>query len=257
MRVALRRLRSVFRVFAPALPEAATARLVEELRWLARALGPARDWNVFMAETMPPVMTTFAGHEGVAEFAKDCARRERDAVGKARRAVASKRYHRMLLRFGVWLARQAWREAAEPAALQRLDDTVTEFAIEMLEERYEIVQKRARRLERQSAAQLHRLRIAIKNLRYTLDFFAALFLQAEARRTLACLSRLQDILGTMNDAATAGQLARQALGERTEKAASEAYGIVIGWGRGRAAALKAELLEAWRAYRDCGRCWRS
>jgi hypothetical protein len=68
---------------------------------------------------------------------------------------------------------------------------------------------------------------------------------------------LQDTLGAMNDAATAAQLARQALGEQPEKVESEAYGIVIGWGRGRAATLRAELLEAWRAYRDCGKCWRS
>lgn len=257
MRVALRRLRSAFRVFAPVLPQASMTALVADLRWLARALGPARDWNVFMRETLPPVVKAFAGHAGLEEFAGTCTREEREATRKARRAVASARYQRMLLRLGAWLAKQAWREGAEPAALERLDATVGEFAIAVLEKRYAVVRKRGRRLERQSAAQLHRLRIAIKKLRYATDFFGALFPHAEVHRTLARLGRLQDILGAMNDAATAGQLARQALGEQPEKAAAEAYGIVLGWGRGRAATLRAELVDAWHAYRECGRCWRS
>jgi inorganic triphosphatase YgiF len=257
MRVALRRLRSAFRVFAPVLPQASSAALVADLRWLARALGPARDWNVFMGETLPPVVKAFAGHAGLEEFAGRCTRAELDATRKARRAVASVRYQRMLLRLGAWLARQAWREGAEPAALERLDAAVGEFATSVLEKRYAAVRKRGRRLERQSAAQLHRLRIAIKKLRYATDFFGALFPPAEVRRTLARLGRLQDILGAMNDAATAGELARQALGEQPEKVASEAYGIVLGWGRGRGATLRAELVEAWRAYRECGRCWRT
>ena len=257
MRVALRRLRSGFRVFAPALPEAASAPIVEDLRWLARALGPARDWNVFTSETMPSVVAAFAGHAGVAQFAEGCARKEREAVRRARRAVGSVRYQRMLLRLGVWLTREAWRDAAEPSMLQRLDGTVTEFAVAVLDECHAAVTKRARHLERQSAAQLHRLRIAIKKLRYSMDFFGALFPPGEVSSTLSCLESLQDVLGAMNDGATAGQLAREVLGEGQGQVTSEAYGIVIGWGRGRAATLRDQLSKAWRAYRDCGRCWRS
>ena len=257
MRVALRRMRSAFRAFAPVLPQAATAALVTEMRWLARALGPARDWNVFMGETLPPVVGAFAGHDGLAGFADDCARREQAATHRAQRAIASLRYQRMLLKLGAWLARQGWRAAAEPPELERLDAPVTALAVEVLEQCYVAVRKRARRLERQSSAQLHRLRIAIKRLRYATDFFGALFPPVEVRRTLSRLARLQDILGAMNDAVTAADLARQALGEQPEKVAAEAYGIVIGWGRGRAAALRSELREAWRAYRECGRCWGS
>jgi len=141
--------------------------------------------------------------------------------------------------------------------LQRLDGTVTDFAVTVLDECHAVVLKRARHLERQSAAQLHRLRIAIKKLRYSMDFFGALFPPGEVSSTLSCLESLQDILGAMNDGATAGQLAREVLGEGQGQVTSEAYGIVIGWGRGRAATLRDQLSKAWRAYRDCGRCWRS
>jgi inorganic triphosphatase YgiF len=257
MRVALRRMRSAFRVFAPVLPEAATCGLVTEMRWLARALGPARDWNVFMSETLPPVVKAFAGHAGLAGFAGCCAREERAATRRAQRAVASLRYQRMLLTLGAWLARQAWRERVEPPGLELLDGPVTAFAVAVLEKRYAVVRKRGRRLDRQTPGELHRLRIAIKKLRYATDFFGALFPHAEVRRTLSRLARLQDILGAMNDAITAGELARQALGEQPEKVTAEAYGIVIGWGRARAASLRDDLHDAWHAYRGCGRCWRT
>jgi CHAD domain-containing protein len=163
----------------------------------------------------------------------------------------------MLLKLGAWLADEAWREAADPSMLKRLDGTVTEFAVAVLDECHAAVLKRARHLERQSAAQLHRLRIAIKKLRYSMDFFGALFPPGEVSSTLSCLESLQDILGAVNDGATAGQLALDVQGEGQGQVTSEAYGIVIGWGRGRAATLRDQLSKAWRAYRECGRCWRS
>src|SRR5215471_19011986 len=51
MRVALRRMRTAFEAFEGAVPEEVASQLIGELRWLARALGRARDWDVFIAET--------------------------------------------------------------------------------------------------------------------------------------------------------------------------------------------------------------
>src|SRR5512136_1679849 len=56
MRVALRRLRTAFGLFSDALPRPVAAELLEELRWLTRALGRARDWDVFRAGTLRPAL---------------------------------------------------------------------------------------------------------------------------------------------------------------------------------------------------------
>src|SRR5690606_24945293 len=49
MRVALRRLRSALRIFGKVLACDAVSDLDARLKTLARALGPARDWDVFLA----------------------------------------------------------------------------------------------------------------------------------------------------------------------------------------------------------------
>ena len=97
MRVALRRLRSAFSVFAPALPAETTAPVAAELKWLGAALGPARDWDVFVTETLPPVHAEFGEHPALAAFGERCAALRRAAAQRARRTVASQRYQRLML----------------------------------------------------------------------------------------------------------------------------------------------------------------
>src|SRR4029077_18570875 len=56
MRVALRRLRTAFAVFADGVAGPVAAPLLAELRWLSRSLGSARDWDVFVGVTLRPAL---------------------------------------------------------------------------------------------------------------------------------------------------------------------------------------------------------
>jgi CHAD domain-containing protein len=106
-----------------------------------------------------------------------------------------------------------------------------------------------------SAPELHELRIAVKKLRYSIDFFAGLF-TADAVRTLRSrLSRLQDILGTINDASTMQSLLAQGYGGGRAAAAAEGRGILLGWSAGRAEALRTDLNRAWKAFRRSRTFW--
>jgi CHAD domain-containing protein len=125
----------------------------------------------------------------------------------------------------------------------------------VLEARYRRVRKRGRGLDVLSAARLHRLRIAIKKFRYAADSFSGLYRGTPVRETLRRLSRLQDILGAMNDAATAADLALQFCRGRGAGDVLEARGIILGWSRARAALLKDELKDAWRSFREAERFW--
>jgi inorganic triphosphatase YgiF len=55
MRVAVRRLRSVLSALKPILPAEHYRWTSDELRWLAKALGPARNWDVFATNLLEPV----------------------------------------------------------------------------------------------------------------------------------------------------------------------------------------------------------
>lgn len=255
MRVALRRLRSAFSVFAALLPETTTEPLVAEFRWLAGALSPARDWDVFVSETLPPIREAFAQHAALAQFARECARLRRGANRRARRAVGSARYERLVLDFAAWLAAEKWVSEATETPLATPGSSAREFGAAVLERRYARVRKRGRKLRQLSAAELHRLRIAVKKLRYAMDFLVPLFAAKRARDMISHLARLQNILGAMNDAAAVERLVRDAFGAGAGRAMSEARGIVLGWSHGRALTLRRELRGAWKAFRAAEKFW--
>jgi inorganic triphosphatase YgiF len=110
MRVALRRLRSVFSTFAPLFSATALAPPAAETRWLAQVLGPARDWDVFNADILPPVTARYARHAGMVAVTRSAARLRLAANRRARRAVASARGQGLLLALGGWLSAATWLE---------------------------------------------------------------------------------------------------------------------------------------------------
>ena len=256
MRVAVRRLRSALSVFALVLPEAVIAPTATQLKWLAASLGPARDWDVFMTETLPPIEKAFGAHGELKAFVRRCEAQRRRANARARRAVRARRYQRLMLSLAGWLASHGWLATLDPAQRAALEAPVEDFAATVLEQRYERVRKRGRKVETLSAAELHRLRIAIKKFRYATDFFAGLYEGQPVRESLKRLARLQDILGAMNDAATVSNLMAYGFGGAAGKRVLEAKGILLGWSRGRADTLKRELKSAWKDFRAAEAFWR-
>jgi inorganic triphosphatase YgiF len=255
MRVALRRLRSAFGEFTAVLPKTTANSLLTEFKWLAGVLGPARDWDVFVFDTLPPMREAFAEHAALKRFSRECMRLRRETHRKARRAVASARYQRLVLDFAAWITAEKWVVEADEVPFATARSPAREFAAAVLERRYARVRKRGRKLRQSSLAELHRLRIAVKKLRYAMDFLATVFAAKRARNMLSHLSRLQNILGAMNDAAAVERLAHEAFGARPGRVMSEARGIVLGWSRGRALTLRRELRGAWHAYRAAKKFW--
>ena len=255
MRVALRRLRSALSVFSPPVSEGEAQPLARELKWLASCLGPARDWDVFATETLPPIEAEFGAHGELRAFDVRCGELRRQANTKARRAVRSTRYQRLVLRLASWIAAESWDAKPQNLPADALQTPVTQFAAAVLERRYQQARRRGRRLDERSPAELHKLRIAIKKFRYATDFFASLYEGKSARDTLKRLEDLQDILGAMNDAATVAGLIRQGFTGSRGRSVLEARGILLGWSRGRAVTLKRELNRVWKAFRAAERFW--
>lgn len=255
VRVSLRRLRSALGVFTNVLPEAETASFKSEFKWLAGILGPARDWDVFITETLPLIQRECGDHPGLSIFAERCARARILARRRVREALASRRYRSLVLKFCAWLSDEPWLRNASEAAGPALRAPIPVFAASVLDRRYARVRKRGRKLEHLSPAELHRLRIAIKKLRYAAAFFATLYDAGRARKMLTQTTRLQDILGTINDAATVSRLIGIALGTLPVELAGEVRGIVMGWSTARAVRLKSALQTAWGRFRHIRRFW--
>ncbi len=251
-RVALRRLRATFSVFRPLLPGEVAALLGSELRWLMAETGPARDWDVFCTETLPRIRESFPGHPGLAELASLAEAQRTPARLRARSALLSVRSTRLQLELGrlacVLAAGTDGLTAPAPSSppgptTPQVPDKLKDFARRRLRRGV-----RRTALSREQLAGLdddarHQWRIALKKLRYAAEFLAPVLGRPRASTTwISALSSLQDILGTLNDAATTEALLA---GLAVEGAGGSAIALVRGWLAG-ASRTQLDQLEAAR-----------
>lgn len=253
-RVAVRRLRSALTVFAPALPDPALAPLREELRWLMGVLGPARDWDVLVTETLPPLMGAMADRS-LQSLARAAQLRRDEARTGMIAAVSSRRLTRLLLQTGQMLLRRPWEQAVERIGSAWQGSPASALAESVLDRRQRQLLRRGRHFARLDPAARHRLRIVAKKQRYAAEFFAELYAPKAARAYIKNLAALQDGLGALNDIAVTGRLLDDL---RSGRAASRAWacGVVQGWVESRAQARIAELESAWRRMKKARPFWR-
>jgi inorganic triphosphatase YgiF len=256
MRVALRRLRSVFSTFAPLFPRSVLAPPVAETRWLGRLLGAARDWDVFATETLPPLIARYAGHAGLDALARATARKRAAANRRTRLAIASVRGQGLLLALGAWTSAETWLEALDSDQRANLARPADEFARQTLDAALKRVRKRGRNFAKLAPHDLHRLRISAKKLRYATEFFTPLFDEKAADNYRAALARLQDALGSYNDAVKMTTFAERASHGLTSAAIKEARGILLGWGAGMEDAGTRYLKWVWKDFRAAAPFWK-
>jgi inorganic triphosphatase YgiF len=227
LRVGVRRLRSLLKLAAPvALPER-IAPLAEELSWLGTTTGAARDWDVFVAQTLSsitPHLETTEQRRALGRLKARATRLRLTQRAAIRQAAGSPRLTRLLLTLGALFAAIADSPPGEGVASAR------SLAERELDRSGRRLAKRARGLRHAPPAQRHRARIAAKKLRYAAEFFAPLYAKSRTEDYIDALANLQEALGMLNDLATAGRL----LGEVVPQDApgrdiSEAVGIVRGW----------------------------
>jgi inorganic triphosphatase YgiF len=226
-RVALRRLRSAIKLFAPVLPPEFVAAYGQTWQTLAGSLGDARNWDVFLEETLPPIAQAFPDHKDVKRLRKAAQARASSARKSVIGLLAVSEYPRLLLEF--------------TAAIYTLGDTLpmplTDFAQQQIDSHIRKARKLALKHADLCPAERHKMRIAFKKLRYTLEFFAPLLPAKRLKPYLAALARLQEELGLINDHVTAETLIAEAL-------KGKPAGPIHGWVAGRHALLIGELPDA-------------
>lgn len=234
-RVALRRQRSAIKLFAPVLPPEFVGAYGQTWQTLASALGDARNWDVFLTETLPPIQAAFPNNRDIKRQRNAARQRAKGARQAITRILDVSEYPRLLIEF--------------TAAIYALGDTLplqlTEFAKNRIASRAKSARKLALRHAELSPEERHRMRICFKKLRYTLEFFEPLIASKRLKPYLAALSQLQDELGLINDHITAEALVNEVL-------AKQAPGPIHGWVVGRHELLiseSPEALETWLAIR--------
>jgi inorganic triphosphatase YgiF len=258
MRVAIRRLRSAFALFKNVLDPAVRASLSGGAKAIVSRLGSARDWDVFLSNLLAPVAGARPGDPelGALEAAAQAARAQ--GYAEARAAIDAPSYTRYLLELCAWIEARGWREAPGERARAWLERSAGDFAAHVLDRRRRKALKLGERFGELSAAQRHRLRIALKKLRYASEFFAALYAKKRTKAYLAARKDLQDRLGHLNDVAVAEQLIDALVGQAAPAAAElrVAGGLVVGWHARGVAELEPATAQAWREFAERAGFWR-
>lgn len=242
MRVGLRRLRAALSLFKHMLEGRETEAVKKDLVWLTDELGPARDYDVLVSESVAPALEQHPDRPELRLLESDFERARNKGHAQARSAVESPRYRRILLETALWVLDGEWRKNRDALATALRDRAVTTFVHDEIKRRSRKIIKNVRRLEELNARRRHKLRIAVKKMRYACDFFETPIARdagAKAARTFKrALKDLQSGLGKLNDMAVHARLASDFV---PSKATQKAF--AIGYLVGQEAATSRRLLR--------------
>jgi triphosphatase len=243
LRVAVRRARSAFSVFAGVTDSPSLARADEGLKQLSRILGPARDWDVFMTETVPPVEAVLPEQPGLHALMRAGARRRHAARAALGEYVSG-------LAFRVLCLELACLAATDAAAEAAVTPNLTEFAAGVLQKRWKRLLNVGKALDDLDNVALHDLRLKAKRLRYAAEFFAPLFPEKHVSRFIRRLAVLQERLGLFNDTTVAETLLRELSGKP-----GYAAGLVLGFTAARGGRARPKIAAAWARFRRRDPFW--
>ena len=231
IRVAVRRLRALLSAVKHMIPTEHHNWAQGELKWLAGELGPARNWDVFVANLLEPMERVPAAETDLKLLAEAAEQRRRAAYARAKEAIESPRYTATMLKLAQWFEAQGWHDQPVSREAALLFATIGVVAPGLIERRWRQVRKRSRHFRELPPEQRHELRIALKKLRYTIEFLRGLFDGSEVKALEKRLKPLQEDLGLMNDLRTAHDLVAEVTSEvgAGGNEISRAGGIVLGW----------------------------
>jgi len=227
MRVGLRRLRSALSLFKQLVEGPDLEKIKESLKWMSGELADARNFDVLVRETLVPMEEK--PPTGLDILERDAKARRDRGLARAQKLVSGPRYRRIVLDTGLWLTGGHWAVSDDDMKKDLRARDLSDTAREILSERTAKVARKVKKVDRLDDRKRHKLRIAVKKLRYAAGFFESLFGASAQKRFEARLKKLQAALGRLNDFRTHAQFARKAMRGRTQtKAGTYALGVVRG-----------------------------
>lgn len=249
LRVAFRRLEVALGAFGQEFGQDWLEELRGRAKILSGRLAPARDLDVFVGKLLegPPksgVSDGLVGLRARAESARD------QAWTAAAACIAS-------TDFDLFLDDVA-ALAASQLPLSR-DKRLPRAARRMLDRQQARVKKRGRTARSAEEGDMHRLRIALKKLRYTAEFFAPIYGKRKVRAYLKKLRTLQNHLGDLNDAANVRSVVSGLLRDKSRKNEDVdmryAAGAMVGWYGAQTPRAISNALKRYRKFKRVRPFW--
>ena len=252
LRIGLRRMRTVLRIFRSAADSGDLEPLSRRARDMGRIVGELRNADVIVDDIVAPAVDDLGmkkRHAALLDFLQQERLRHRAIV---RQAVAGAdwtffKLNCMLFEHAV---DRALRDHAMPG-------DATALAAGALDRAWRGVRKKGRGFARHKISERHELRKELKVLRYACDPFLPLYPGSAAKKFLRDLRRLQDVFGYLNDVAMAEQLAATIATEQPErKELKKSVSDICTWHGKRARTAMKKADARWRKLVDDPKFWR-
>lgn len=249
MRVAARRFRAGLRAFRRAVDGPVPRRLSRDAGDLARALGPARDWDVFLAGLGTELAEASGGDRRLDGLLRAAEAARLAGYARLGEVLAGPGYRGLLLdlaeaaRLGV----PGEGEGGGPAVPLRA------HAGETLRRLWKRLAEDGAVIAELDDAALHAMRLDAKRLRYAIELFGPLWGGRSVRRFARRLAEFQEVLGLANDVV----VARSLVGGLATREAGRAWavGLAEGWALARAGRVRKAARAAWESVEETARFW--
>jgi inorganic triphosphatase YgiF len=254
MRVGVRRLRAAIAVFSELLDCEQTQQIKRDLKWLAGKLAPVRDLDVFLRGKIQAFEGSDSPTAGLPELKSELIYRRDIAAESAKAAIATARYRLLIFNVLEWIEDGKWLKQSRAQGKRK----IRPFAADLFQRRTRKARRKAKRAGEVDAHARHRLRIAIKKLRYALYFFETLYSHDGSAKALSrykkYLKDLQDNLGALNDIAVHQKLAVK-LAAGSGGPVSFAAGMIAGCEQSEIQPILAEVTATARKLRRAKSFW--
>ncbi len=247
MRIGLRRMRCALSIFKRASPNTGFGALRVDAGHLASAFGPVRNADAIRISVLQGPLASADCPENSDVLRGIMEKRRIAAYASAHSEIESLAATLFVLNVQSLLARDDWREVPQAPNQKCRHGNFS---------RTELSRLRARVLKRGKAAGVsdqarHKLRIALKNLRYGVDFFDLFGNGKRKQAYKKRMSALQDLLGIRNDIVVAKTYLKE-LREETGPEAEQILEFIRGWYARDAAAADKAISKALKKFKTNG-----
>jgi triphosphatase len=226
MRVAVRRIRTAYQVFRHHIKKEVIQPYIKELRDLGDVLGYVRDLDVFLLNAdlykIKLGIDEQKAFNSIEDFFEQNRQQHRSNLFKT---LGSRKYRNLCDGLSGLLTKPS--ELAKEVDERSTSGQIGFIAGEIIRRRYEKILGYERLNETEAIEHIHKIRIAVKAFRYSIEFFEEI-LGDKAMIVLESLITIQDYLGELNDRAVATRLMenmikqKSLLGNYSDKVISKA-----------------------------------
>ena len=257
LRVGFRRLRVALSVLGDPFSVGPFEKFRGSAKAFAGALAGTRELDVFATDLLPPAELS-ANKPDLAPLRLALEEIRRKSWKDTVALIRSEEFTDFLLDLACAIETRAWHEYATREQLTEFLRPARALAAPALNRRLKKAKRSAKHLSKLDTAERHALRIALKKLRYTAEFFAPQFEATSVCAFLGPLGRLQDLFGAMNDAATTAHILEgiaARAGAKPARGLPEACAFVLGWHQSRIPLTWEKAKKRWKRFAKTEPFW--